>query len=156
MPDFPSTLTAEHLFDIDVDLEPAQAVGQTPAGGRSIILIKAGTVSGPKLIGTVLPGGGDWLMTRSDGVGELDVRLTMKADDGGLIYMTYRGILKAAPEIFGRVFSGQDVPLSEYYFRTTPRFETSAEPHAWLNSRICVGVGAFGPNKVAYRVFGVS
>jgi hypothetical protein len=155
MPDFPDTLSAEHLFDIDVELEPAQAVGQTPGGGRSIILIKAGTVVGSKLKGDVLPGGGDWLMTRSDGVGELDVRLTIKADDGGLIYMTYRGILNATPETFGRVFSGQDVPLSDYYFRTTPRFETAAESHAWLNSLICVGVGAFAPNKVAYRVFGV-
>ena len=155
MPDFPDTLAADHLFDIHVDLEPAQAIGQTPGGGRSIILIKSGSVSGPKLSGAVLPGGGDWLVTRADGVGELDVRLTMQASDGGLIYMTYRGILNATPEVFGRVFGGQDVSPSEYYFRTTPRFETSAETHSWLNSLVCVGVGAFAPNKVAYRVFGI-
>ena len=110
MPDFPDTLAADHLFDIHVDLEPAQAIGRTPGGGRSIILIKSGSVSGPKLSGAVLPGGGDWLVTRADGVGELDVRLTMQASDGGLIYMTYRGILNSTPEVFGRVFGGRAGP----------------------------------------------
>ena len=155
MPQFPDALTAGHLFDIHIDLEPAQRVGQTPGGARNIVLVKGGTVAGPKVNGTVLPGGGDWVVTRADGVGELDVRLTIQTGDGALIYMQYRGILDAKPEVFRRVYGGEDVQLSEYYFRTTPRFETSAEAYAWLNSIVCVGVGSLGPNTVDYRVFGI-
>ena len=35
--------------------------------------------------------GGDWLTLRSDGVGILDVRATLEADDGALIYTSYSG-----------------------------------------------------------------
>ena len=155
MPQFPDGLTTEHLFDAQFDLETPQALGATPLGGRNIFIIKSGTVSGPKLNGTVLPGGGDWYLGRADGVGELDVRGTIKADDGALIFVRYTGVMDANVSIIGRVFSGEDVPLSEYYFRTTPRLETSAEQYAWMNSRVCVAVGAIAPNKVSYRVFGI-
>ena len=155
MPQFPDALAAEHLFDIHVDLEPAQRVGQTPGGARNIVLVKGGAVAGPKVNGSVLPGGGDWVVTRGDGVGELDVRLTMETVDGALVYMRYGGILDAKPEVFRRVYGGEDVAPSEYYFRTTPRFETSTEAYAWLNSIICVGVGALGPNVVDYRIFAI-
>ncbi len=58
-------------------------------------------------------------------------------------------------EVAGRVLGGDAVSLGEYYFRTTPRFETGHERYAWLNKTICVGVGYFGANKVGYRVFAV-
>ncbi len=155
MPQFPDGLTTEHLFDAQFDLETPQALCATPLGGRNIFIIKSGTVSGPKLNGTVMPGGGDWYLGRADGVGELDVRGTIKADDGALIFVRYTGVLNVAPAVLGRAFTGEDVPLSEYYFRTTPRLETSAEQYAWLNSRVCVAVGAIAPNRVSYRVFGI-
>ena len=155
MPDFPDALRSELVLDLHADLEPPQAVGATPFGGRSIFIVTGGTFEGPRLRGAVLPGGGDWFITRGDGVGELDVRATLRTDDGALIYLAYRGILDVKPEVVRRVFGGEDVSLSEYYFRTAPRFETADERYAWLNSLVCVGVGAFGPNRVAYRVFGI-
>jgi hypothetical protein len=41
----------EHIYDMHVDLEPPQMVGQTPAGTRQIFILKGGTVDGPKLKG---------------------------------------------------------------------------------------------------------
>ena len=80
---------------------------------------------------------------------------TVQTDDGALLYVTYGGVLDVQPEVMGRIFSGQDVDISEYYFRTTPRIETGAEQHAWLNKVVCVGVGKAAPGKVAYRVFAI-
>ncbi len=49
MPQFPESLTTEHILDMHVDLEPPQAVGQASFGTRSIYIVKGGTFEGPKL-----------------------------------------------------------------------------------------------------------
>jgi len=154
MPDFPDTLELEHLFDAHIDLAPPAQIGETPFGRRSTIIVTGGTIDGPRLHGTVHAGGGDWLLT--SGVhNELDVRATIEADDGALIHLWYRGVLRLEPTVAARVFAGEDVSTREYYFRTTPRFETGAEAYAWLNDIVCVGYGWFAPGRVGYRVFGV-
>lgn len=152
---FPERLDTEFLFDIEAELDAPLAVGATPLGGRTIFPVTGGRFEGPRLRGEVVPGGADWFLTRANGVGELDVRVTLRTDDGALLYLTYRGVLDAKPEVMARVFAGQEVDLSEYYFRTTPRFETGDERYAWLNALVCVGVGRAAPGKVAYRVFAV-
>jgi hypothetical protein len=90
-------LRTELLYEVSVDLEQPQNVGATPHGNRQIFYVKGGTFEGPKLKGEVLPGGGDWFMFRPDGAGELDVRATVRTDDGHLIYTYYRGILTRPP-----------------------------------------------------------
>lgn len=50
----------EHLFDMHVDLEPPQMVGQTPAGMRQVFIVRGGTFDGPRASGDLLAGGGDW------------------------------------------------------------------------------------------------
>ena len=53
----------------------------------------SGTITGDRVRGQVLNGsGGDWLLLRPDGAGQLDVRITIKTDDDALIYMRYEGI----------------------------------------------------------------
>src|SRR5438105_15587571 len=82
MPNFPESLDLEMLFDGHVDLEPPQDLGTTPLGARRIFIVKGGTFEGPKLLGTVLPGGGDWWLGLSNQAGELDVRATLRTEDG--------------------------------------------------------------------------
>jgi hypothetical protein len=155
MATFPETLELEHLLDVYIDLEVAQDVGATPFGRRSIHVVKGGRFEGPRLRGTAHAGGGDWFVTLANGVGELDVRLTLETDDGALIFMRYNGVFDVAPKIVGRVFGGEDIDPASYYFRTTPRFETGDERYAWLNKLVTVAAGQFGPQRVAYRVFAV-
>ncbi len=145
----------EHLFDMHADLETPQMVGATPQGMRQIFPVKAGTVEGPRIKGEVLSGGGDWALVRSDGAIQLDVRATVRMDDGALVYATYGGLIVASPEVFGRLFQGQDVPLSEYYFYTNPMFQTGAPQYAWLNQLIAIGRGKVVPGGVEYRVWAV-
>jgi hypothetical protein len=148
-----SEVETEFLFETDIELEPPQMVGQTPHGNRMIFYVKGGTFQGPKLKGEVLPGGGDWFIMRPDGVGELDVRGTFRTDDGALVYVTYRGILHAPPQVMARAQAGEKVDPSEYYFRTAPLFQTASEKYAWLNRIQAIGIGRFGPNRVGYRVY---
>ncbi len=148
-------LKTELLCEVSVDLEPPQDVGNTPHGVRRIYYVKGGTLEGPKLKGEVLPGGGDWLLLRPDGAGELDVRGTIRTDDGHLIYTYYRGILSIPPEVVQRIFAGEEVDPSEYYFRTTPVYETSSEKYGWLNRTVAVAVGRVKPNWVGYSVYAI-
>lgn len=146
-------LNSEFLCEIVGYLDDPQIIGATPYGTRLIVPVIGGTVKGPKLNGEVLPFGADWALLRHDGIGELDVRATARTDDGELIYIYYRGIMKVSPEISARFQKGEDVDPSEYYFRTTPIFETGSEKYGWLNHIICVGVGKREQKRVRYHVY---
>ena len=155
MPLFPDSPSFEHLLDAHITLAPGVQVGAGPYGNRSIHIVTGGTFEGPRLRGKVHPGGGDWLLS-SPSHHELDVRGTLETDDGALLYLAYHGVLRFTPEVGARVLAGVDVdPANEYYFRTTPRFETGHEKYAWLNAIVTVGYGYFGPGKVGYRLFAV-
>ncbi len=146
-------LKSRHLFDIDITIDPPQNIGATPFGGRRIVTLAGGTFEGERLRGTVLPGGGDWLLARDDGALQLDVRLTMQTDDSELIYMTYRGIRHGPAAVIERVNRGDPVDPSEYYFRTAPFFETGAEKYDWLNRIVAVAMGSRSPSGPCYTVF---
>lgn len=148
-------LKTELLLEVSVDLDEPQNVGATPHGNRQIYNVRGGTFEGPKLKGEVLPGGADWLLFRPDGAGELDVRATMRTDDGHLIYMYYRGIIHASPDVMQRALQGEAVDPSEYYFRTAPVFETASEKYGWLNRVVAVAVGKIAPNWVGYTVYAI-
>ncbi len=149
-----SGLQSEFLFDIELTVGAPQEVGDTPYGRRRIVAVTGGRFEGPRLKGTVEPApGGDWLLQRTDGVLTLDVRVTLRTDDGALIYMSYRGLRAAAPDVAARLAAGETVDPSEYYFRTAPLFETASEKYGWLNRILAVGVGDRRPTGPAYRVF---
>ena len=62
---------------------------------------------------TLVRRGGDWLIARPDGALELDVRATVRTDDGDLIYTYFRGIIHAAPEVIDTSPSRSMSPLSK-------------------------------------------
>jgi hypothetical protein len=134
-------LRTEFLMQLSAELDDAQVLSDAPLGTRRIMYMKRGSFSGPRLKGQVLPGGGDWVMVRRDGVAELDIRLTLRTDQGDLIYMSCEGLFDIAPEARQRILKGEDIDPSEYYFRTAPRFEAGSGTYGWLNRLLAVGVG---------------
>jgi len=148
-------LATELLFEISVNMEPPLVVGPTPNGDRRIRLISGGRFAGPKLQGDILPGGGDWLLLRPDGARSLDVRLTLRTEDGDLIYAISRGILDMSPEIYQRIAAGETIDPAEYYFRTTPLFEAATEKLDWLNRVVAVSVGRLTQTTVVQTVYAV-
>jgi hypothetical protein len=149
-----NTLRFQPLFDISLSLSPVQDVGASPLGTRRIVPVAGGTFRGDRLSGDVMPNAAaDWVLVRADGSVQLDVRLTLQTDDDTLIYMSYRGVRHSSPEVAQRMARGDSVEPDEYYFRTTPVFETASPKYAWLNNIVSVGVGERLATGVKYKVF---
>lgn len=142
------------LYETTMDVSVLD-VGPTPTGRRRIVRVEGGTFAGPRLRGEVLPGGGDWVLERIDGSRQLDVRVTLRTDDGGLIYAHYDGIFHAPPEVLQRMTAGEAVDDSAYYFRTAPLFETASPGYEWLNQILAIGYGGRTGGQVAYSVYAV-
>ena len=87
-----NALPVEHLCDLSIDLELRQVI-PTPLGTRLTFVVKGGRFEGPRFRGEMLPGGGDWLSLGADGISRMDVRATMRTDDGVLIHYDLLGIL---------------------------------------------------------------
>jgi hypothetical protein len=147
-------LPVEHLFDMNVDLQPAQTIA-TPLGARMTFITTGGVVDGPKLRGEILPGGGDWLQVGTDAVGRVDVRATLRTHDDALIHYEAHGIIKLPSDGLARLAAGETLPFEETYVRTTPKFETSDERYAWLSEAVCVGYNVLSPDHIDYRIYKV-
>jgi hypothetical protein len=130
----------EHLFTITAKTERGSLIRFTPAGSRVIINVTGGTFEGPRLSGKIEPPGGDWVYLREDGSVRLDVRLTLRTEDGAGILMTYAGI--------GTPKEGGGLSI-----RSAPLFETGDERYTWLNNIQAIGIGTPGDGSVTYEVY---
>ena len=98
-------LTTEYLFTMDLDVGAPQSV----SAGLRIVPVTGGTITGPALQGELLPGAAaDWLRLEPDGTAHMDVRFTIKAASGSLVYVSYRwagGIKHKAERIYPSIDS---------------------------------------------------
>ncbi len=145
----------EYLMTFKADLKPPVDVGGGPSGTRQIYDVTGGSFEGPRLKGSVLASGGDWLLMGSDGVGRLDVRATLETDDGARIYVQYYGVLVLNEAVAKALSEGGETQYGDSYFMTQPRFETGDPNYAWLNSVVAVAEGRALPSAVEYRVYQV-
>jgi hypothetical protein len=144
------------LFTITLEVPRIVDLGATPNGHRRIATVTGGKFEGERLRGTVHAApGGDWIVSRPDGVMVLDVRLTLETDDRELIYMTYCGLRHGPAEVMARLAKGEAVDPASYYFRTTPVFETASKKYDWLNRIIAVATGRREAAGPVYDVFEV-
>jgi Protein of unknown function (DUF3237) len=145
-------MSSRSLMTVRIAAAPPQRLGTVPQGIRSIVPVTGGDFAGARLRGKVLPGGGDWLLLRSDGVLELDLRITLETDDQALITMRFQGVRHGPSDAIAALGRGEIVDPASYYFRTLPRFETSTEKYAFLNRIITVGVGETRPDGAVHRI----
>jgi glucuronate isomerase len=123
-------LNTRPLILLQLATAAIQDVGSTPRGRLFIFPILGGSFEGDRLRGKVLAGGADWATATADGVFELDLRATLEADDGALIYLTFTGVRDDGRQ----------------YLRTLPRFETAAPQYDFLNRLLAVGIGEIRPD----------
>ena len=150
-------LDAELVGSFTMEPTPLLEFGKSPKGKRGVGFLKEGTFEGPRMKGQVI-GGADHLLVHTDGSAVPDVRLVLRTDDGALIQMEYKGVLRAPREVMMRFGKPETLKPEEYYFRVTVYFETAAEKYNWLNSAVCVGYGIpmklpNGNNGVRYDVY---
>ena len=120
-----SGIDTRHLFDLFVTADAGQVrVGDAPYGRRRIVAITGDRFEGDRLRGRILPGGADWILERSDGVLEMDVRMTLETDDGAFVYVTFRGFRHGPREVLDRIVRGEPVDPA----RTTSAPRCSSRP----------------------------
>lgn len=146
--------TLEYVFEIRARIDPELHIGRGPEEKLSFTPVSGGTVSGPRLNGDVLSGGGDWAVERF-GTAQLEARYFLRADDGAVIDILNRGYFRASAEVIARMEGGEDVPEDDrgLYFRTAPVFQTDAPQHRWLAENQFIGLARDEDGHVCIRVF---
>ena len=104
--------------------------------------------------GSAADDGGYWLVIRPDGIIELDARMMIAEDDGALIYLRDRGMLRLAPDA-SAAFAAGEGDSSAHAFRSTPTIEVPVGRHAWLSGSVLVGAGHFARADAVLDIFEV-
>jgi hypothetical protein len=144
------------VFEIRADIGPSEHVGNGSGDVLDFTPIIGGTVEGPRLRGSIVPGGGDWAVLRGTTVYELDARYLIRAEDGALVDVVNRGYWRAlTPEALARAEAGEDLQESEVYFRTSPVFRTDAPAHRWLAETVFIGLARDEDGQVCVRIYEV-
>lgn len=144
------------LFELSAQVDTPQVTPDGPYGIRRFIPVTGGTFKGPRLSGVVLAGGADCQLIRPDGVAELDVRVTLKTEDGATLLMRGLGLRSGSSEVMARIAKGENAPAHEYYFRESMVFEASCSgPYEWLNRIIAIGRGERRSDSVHLSVYEV-
>jgi len=136
----PRAPTFEYLGRLQAELGTRTVIENGPQGTRTIVQVLGGRFDGPRLKASVQTPAGDWITNRKDGTYRLDVRLTLKTDDGALILVTYNGI-------------GQTTDAGAS-LRIAPLFETGDSRYSWLTRLQAVGLGErVGTAAVTYDIY---
>ncbi len=144
----------KHLFDISLDIGVTHDLGETPHGRKRIVQVIGGDFQGERIKGTVnKESAADWVSISPNDSIRLDVRLTLQTDDNTLIFMRYEGIRHCSPNVAKRLSNNEPVDRDEYYWRTSPFFETGSEKYNWINNVVCFALGEKKGNVVSYNVF---
>lgn len=123
----------EYGFQVRAQLAPAHET-RTTRGGRYLQSIASGTVSGPRLSGTVYPhSGGDFSFIEKDAVHELNARFMIKADTTEWIYVEHRGYRRP-----------------DGYYRIQAQFDADKQgKYATLNNGFWLAIAEEVPGKNA-------
>ena len=101
----------EHIFSYRGTISPPEVIGPVAEGRRVNFYVTGGKVEGPKVNGELLPVGGDWMTLRTDGVGLVDVRATIKTHDNALIYTAYSGVMDFGKDGYEKLPKGEVPPV---------------------------------------------
>lgn len=136
-----ASLPVRFLFEFNgrADHESFARVENGPFGTRSVFAVQWGRCEGPRFRATCVAPSFDWATDQPDGRRMLDVRLTLRTDDGHVVLMSYGGL------------------ILDQRIEIAPRFEAAGDgPYAWLNLVQAIGFGRRNADRsLTYRVFRV-
>ena len=144
------------LLEVRATLDAPIVVGEVPEGTRRVVPISGGTFEGPRLRGTLVPGGADWQYLRRDGVMIVEAQYLLRTDDDVIIQVNNSGIRHGPDDVMRRLAAGEQVDPAEYYFRATPRLSAPVGRYDWLNRRIFLCSGARFAGAVVLWFYEVS
>jgi hypothetical protein len=125
----------ELVMQIVVTCSSPEPMGENDAskdGQRARIWpIVGGRVYGKGFSGTVVPGGGDFPVTRPDGVMVIDALYRLRMDDGTTVIIHNKGLTYAG-----------ETPRDTKY-RLTPEFIAPQGKYDWLNKHVFISTLVF-------------
>jgi hypothetical protein len=128
------------LATVRVTRGEVHRLGATAFHRRVIGGIARGRWDGERIQADIVAPGGDWALPSSDGrLMLLDVRQTLRTDDGALVYVTYQG----------------RCDRERGTYTVAPTFETDDERYAWLNGVQAIGQGRTEGDDIVYEMFEV-
>lgn len=135
-------------------VDSVTTTGRMDTGVRQLYVVRDGTVSGERINGTILAGGGDNMLVDPGGLGHVDARVTWKTDDGAIIYVQYYGRV-VMNEKTGEAFkTGGEIAFGDAHFVTQPRFECGDPRYAWLNSVVAIAEGRVAAGRaIQYQIY---
>jgi len=145
-------VSMEYLLTLYAPLDVAQEIDSSFEVNN---VRPGGWVKGPRINGALLAPAGDWSHALPSGVSRLDVRATIKTNDGALIYISYNGIYRGTAEADARAAKGEVLTSKDIYFVIAPTMQTSAKKYDWLNAVQCIGkmVSYQNDSYVKYDIF---
>lgn len=146
-------METEFVFEISAEVDTPRDLGDMQVGRRRVVPILGGTVKGPDIRGTILPGGADWQIIRGDGVMELEARYAFETDDGARVYVRNWGIRSGPPHAIEAIMRGETVDPALIYARTHPVFDTGSKRYAWLLQSVFAGESRREPDRAIIRIF---
>jgi hypothetical protein len=87
----PAPESGHPIFEITIPLERTVDVGQTQYGKRRVAVGLEGSVVGPRLTATVMPGALDFELTLANGTIEIEQTLVLRTTDGSYVYVRNAG-----------------------------------------------------------------
>jgi len=126
------------------------------SGERGFFRIVESKVEGERIKGSIADDGGDWIVFRPDGVVETDSRMMIRTEDGVLVYLRSRGVIRARPEQLALFKAGKGLEAGEAYYRTAPYFDAPAGSNCeWLTKALFVGSGRFHGDRATLDIYEV-
>jgi hypothetical protein len=147
----------EFEFEYQARVKPPVAIGPGPHGVRMYFETVDGKLTGERISGRVLTGGGDWFLIGPDGWGRLDARAQFETSDGAVIYASYTGHVEMNDVVQGAVTTGSGTQYQDQYMRAAVQLETGDPRYAWVNHSVFIYQGRFVPDSgVQARIYRVT
>jgi hypothetical protein len=140
-------------------MESFRHIGDGGHGDRSTVIFKDGRFEGPKIRGTILPGGGDWETIEDyDGdqqTAHLDTRYNLLTHDGVCIFLKTTGTRTGKKAILEELAEEDKHTPDEYRMRLHLTFESGDPRYRWLNSVVAIASSARNGTRVIYDAYQV-
>ena len=146
--------TLKYVMTYQADVGPALPVSENliifNVYGGWVKTVDGGT-------GTFIEPSGDWLQVLPNGTFKLDVRASVKMDDGSVILVEYTGRAKLSAAGAEKLNKGQKISGDDaLYFITSPTMRTMSKKYGWVNDAVFVNKyieRSINPSYIKYDVY---
>ncbi|RMY46489.1 hypothetical protein D0865_09253 [Hortaea werneckii] len=177
-PDYqPPIPSLQFLFHLECDMEDFHHIGQGPFGNRSTVIVsnpliqslddqtsltlsqfKGGRFEGPRMRGTILPGGGDWEIVQDHDdiqTAHLNTRYNLQTHDGAIIYIQTTGTRTGKRSVLEKLGEDKSISPDQFRMRLNLTLETGDSRYSWVNDGVFIASSGRSGTQVIYDAYQV-